>query len=81
MNAILFAVMLIAAGAVMMRCIDLVSVLSHKTWHGHWIEFFGFSFSIALTAGGAMGILLGLNTAPILFMVGVAGWILFDRRM
>lgn len=80
MNFILTILMLLATGAVMMRCLSLVSILSHKKWVGHTFEFLGFSIAIALTVGGAFGILLGSNFGAVFLLIGVAGWMVFDRR-
>lgn len=80
MNLVLTVLMLVATGAVAMRCLSLVSILSHKKWVGHTVEFIGFSVAIALTVGGAFGILLGSNFGATLMLIGVAGWMIFDRR-
>ena len=65
---------------VMQRCITLVAHLNPKTLFGHQFMFGGFSISIALTAGGSVGILFGWDQASLMLLIGFAGWLFFDRR-
>jgi hypothetical protein len=80
MSIVQTILMFLATGGVLMRCFGLVSVLNRKKWVGHPFEFTGFSSAIALTAGGAVGVLLGSSLGPLLLLTGVAAWMFFDRR-
>ncbi|OIR10965.1 hypothetical protein GALL_71360 [mine drainage metagenome] len=80
MNILIFLLVLAATAIVMLRCIELAAHLNRKLWFGHGYTFGGFSISIALTAGGAVGVLVGWPDAPILLLLGIAGWMTFNRR-
>ncbi len=80
MNALLLVLMLVSAGVVMMRSTRQIASLSHRKWEGHLLKFTGLSLAHALASGGAVGIALGWHAAPVLLLLGVAGWALFDRR-
>lgn len=71
---------LISTVVVMARCISLIAHLNRKLWFDHGYSFGGFSLSIALTGAGAVGVFLGWEYAPVLLLVGIAGWMTFDRR-
>lgn len=80
MSIVLTALMLIATSIIMLRGFSLISTLSYKKWTGCTFEFVGFSASIALTMGGAVGILFNHQSGPILLLIGMAGWMFFNRR-
>jgi len=71
---------LIAVIVIMMRCLDLVAHLNHSTWAGHFYALGGFSLSVALTAGGSVGVLFGWHQGAVMLLLGFAGWLAFDRR-
>lgn len=79
-NIIILLLLLPATFVILGHSLDLASTLSRKQWVGHPFRFAGFSISIALTAGGAVGVLLGAFYAPALLVLGVAGCMMFDRR-
>jgi len=81
MNLILTLVLLGGTAVVLGRSIELASLLSRKHWTGHTFQFAGFSLSVAVTSGGAMGTLFGWQYGPVLLLAGIAGWMLFDRRL
>lgn len=75
------ALLLLAASAVILvHCLCVVARLSRNKWEGHKGRFAGVSASVALMAGGAMGMVLALPHAPLLLAVGVAGGFIFERR-
>jgi len=80
MSLLLTLAILASTVVVMMRCITLAAHLNRKLWLDHGLMFGGFSVSIALTAGGAVGVLFGWIHAPTMLVIGIAGWMIFDRR-
>jgi hypothetical protein len=80
MNIFVTILVLAATIVVMMRCINLVAHLNRKMWFGHSYMFGGFSISIALAAGGSVGVCFGWDQAPAMLLIGFAGWMIFDRR-
>lgn len=80
MSAIISLMALAATVVVMMRCITLVAHLNRKMWFGHSYLFGGFSVSIALAAGGSVGVLFGWPSGAYMLLLGFAGWLFFDRR-
>ena len=80
MSIFITSLMLLATGIIMFRGFSLISTLSHKKWTGCTFEFFGFSTSIACVMAGAGGILFNHHSGPILLLVGMAGWMFFNRR-
>ena len=80
MNIFVTILVLAATIIVMMKCITLAAHLNRKMWFDHTYMFGGFSISIALAAGGSVGILFGWDQAPAMLLIGFAGWMTFDRR-
>jgi hypothetical protein len=80
-NSMLVLLLLAPTMVILWRSIDLASTLSRKLWVGHPGRFAGFAVSIALTAGGAVGVTFGMLSASVLLLLGVSGWMFFDRRM
>lgn len=73
-------VMLVAMCVVLARCICVVPKLSHKNWGGHRAHFAALAGTYALLGGGAVGTALHWDMGPVMLLVGVSGWVLFDRR-
>jgi len=80
MSALLFAVVLVSAGTVLVRCICVAAALNSHAWPGHPFRFFGIAAGYALAGGGATGIVLGWHHAPHLLLIGAACWVGFERR-
>jgi hypothetical protein len=81
MMKIVFPILMLAATAVIFwRGICLAATLNRHLWLDHHFKFVGFSASIALSVGGAVGVLLGWGCGQYLLLIGVAGWFFFDRR-
>lgn len=80
MNTLLFAVSLAAAVVVVMRSVCVAAHLSRKSWSGHLLQFVGLTLSYAFIAGGAIGTALAWPSGATLLLLGMSGWILFDRR-
>lgn len=80
-NLFVTLLMLSAMLVILGRCIELSAVLSRKLWSGHPFRFAAFSVSVALTAGGAVGVLLGWGVGAALLLLGIGGWMFFDRRL
>ena len=81
MSSIITALMLVATSVIMLRGFSLISTLSLKKWTGCTLEFIGFSTSVSFVMGGAVGILFNHQSGPILLLLGMAGWMFFNRRM
>lgn len=77
---LLDVLMLGAMGIVLARCICVVPKLSPQSWTGHKAHFMALAGTYGLLAGGAVGTALHLSFGPVLLLVAVAGWVLFDRR-
>ena len=77
---IINAVGMLAMCAVLARCICVVPRLSRKSWTGHRVHFTALAGTYALLAGGAVGTALHWGLGPTMLLIGVAGWVLFDRR-
>lgn len=75
------AVMLIAMCIVLARCICMVPRLSPKGWTGRRAQFSALAGTYALLAGGAVGTALHWELGSAMLLIGVAGWVLFDRRV
>lgn len=82
MSANILTVLLMLSGTIVIlgRCIELSALLNRKQWSGHRGQFVGFSVSVALTAGGAVGVLFFWGYGQVLLLLGVAGWFVFNRR-
>lgn len=74
------ALMIAAMAVVLARCICVSSRLSRSAWSGSPAHFAALAGTYALLAGGAVGTALHLSFGPVLLIVAVAGWVLFDRR-
>lgn len=74
------ALMLGAAGVILARCICVVPKLSWRNWDGHRLHFVALAATYALLGGGSVGTALRLDFGPLLLIIAVAGWVLFDRR-
>lgn len=72
--------MLGAMTVVLARCICVVPKLSWRNWNGHRVHFVALAGTYALLGGGAVGTALHWSVGPLLLIVAVAGWVLFDRR-
>lgn len=79
MNAV-DALMLGAMAVVLARCICVVPKLSWRNWDGHRAHFVALAGTYGLLAGGAVGTALHATFGPLLLIIAVAGWVLFDRR-
>jgi hypothetical protein len=80
-NILLVLMMLLGTVIVLGRCIELSALLSRKGWMGNPFQFVGFSVSVALTAGGAVGVLFFWGYGQVLLLLGIAGWFYFNRRL
>lgn len=69
-----------SAIVVLAHVICVAAHLSRKRWQGKQAQFIGLALSYALVAGGAAGVTLSWNPGVPLLLLGIAGWILFDRR-
>lgn len=65
---------------ILSRCVCAASKLNRREWDGHAMRFAGIAGAYAAVAGGALGTLMAWQYGPATLMLGVAGWILFDRR-
>jgi hypothetical protein len=66
---------------VLIRCVCVSATFSKRNWTGHQLQFAFLSASYALIAGGALGVAVGWHLGPACLLFGVAGMILFDRRI
>lgn len=73
-------IMLACMVIILARCICVTPKLSRTTWSGSRAHFAALAGTFALLAGGAVGTALHWTHGPLLLMMAVAGWILFDRR-
>lgn len=73
-------ILLGAMAVILARCICVVPRLSLRAWTGHRAHFLALAGTYALMAGGAVGTAMHLPWGPLLLMLAVAGWVLFDRR-
>ena len=80
MSTLTLFILLPCAGIVLVRCVCVAAKMSHREWEGHPLQFYGITASYALTGGGAVGMALGMVSAPVLLLIGVALWVVFDRR-
>lgn len=80
MKTIIVLLAMMSAGVVLYHGICVSSRLSRKAWEGHMLQFFGISASYALVCGGSVGVALRWEPAALLLLLGVAGWVIFDRR-
>jgi len=74
------ALMMICMMIVLARCICVVPRLSRVTWTGSRGHFAAVAGTYALLAGGAVGTALHVAFGPLLLLLGVAAWVVFDRR-
>lgn len=65
---------------VLARCICMVPRLSRSAWTGSRGHFAAMAGTYALLAGGAVGTALHASFGPLLLLLAVAGWVVFDRR-
>ncbi|OHC66978.1 MAG: hypothetical protein A3H93_18110 [Rhodocyclales bacterium RIFCSPLOWO2_02_FULL_63_24] len=72
--------MLAAMVVILARCICVVPRLGPRRWTGHRAHFLALSGTYALMGGGAVGTALHLSWGPLLLMLAVSGWVIFDRR-
>lgn len=79
MNLLMFLATLATAGVVIVRCVCVAARMNRRDWHGHSFGFSGLSAGCALSASGALGMVLGYPHAPLLLLMGVAFGILFER--
>ncbi len=75
-NVLMLAAMLV----VLARCICVVPKLSWRDWTGDRLHFIALALTYGLLAGGSVGTALHLDFGPLLLLLAVAGWVLFDRR-
>lgn len=80
MSTLIWLVSLLAAGVVLVRVVCVAAHLSRRNFNGHPLQFLALSASYALLAGGATGTVLHLKIGPLMLLVGVALWVVFDRR-
>lgn len=71
----------LAATIVMLHCFNLIAKLNPRNWLGHKLQFAGLAAAYASLAGGAVGTALGYPHSATLLLFGVAGIMLFDRRI
>jgi len=74
------ALMLVCMLIVLARCICIVPLLSRAAWTGSRGHFAALAGTYALLAGGAVGTALHASFGPLLLLLAVAGWVVFDRR-
>lgn len=80
-NILITLLMLAAAGVVMMRCLCVAAHLSPARWFDHKFKLLGLSISYAFIGGGAVSFALGWMPGAYMLLFGLAGLILFDRRL
>ena len=80
MPTLIDVVMITCMCVVLARCICVAPRLSRSSWTGHKAHFVALAGTYSLLAGGALGTALKWNYGPLLLLVAVAGWVLFDRR-
>lgn len=71
---------LISALIIVSRCICAAGRLSHKKWNGESYKFAGIAASYSLVCGGAIGAIIGWEYAMQSLIMGIAGWVIFDRH-
>ena len=71
---------LLATCVILTRCICMAAQVNKKEWSGHPLQFIGFAVAYGLSSGGSLGVVFGWQHAPIVLLLGVAGWVMFDRR-
>ncbi len=74
-------ILIVAAGIILMRCTCIVAKLSPRNWYGHRLQFLGLASSYSFIAGGAVGTAFAWHLGPSFLLVGLAGLVLFDRRI
>lgn len=74
------ALMVACMCVVLARCICVAPKLSRSGWTGHKMHFIALAGTYSLMAGGAVGTALHWQHGPLLLLLAVAGWVLFDRR-
>lgn len=79
--ALLSVLYLLAAGVVLMRCVCLAAHLNPAKWGRHRIHYALYAASLACLGAGALGVALAWPPARLMLLFGVAGWVLFDRRL
>lgn len=72
--------LLIPALIIMMRCVCIAANTSRAEFDGHPLTFVGISIGYPLLGGGAVGVALGWQHAPIAMLIGMAVLVLSDRR-
>ncbi len=80
MSALVPLLSLLAAGAVLVRCVCIAARLNRRDWSGHPLRFVGMAAGYALTGGGAVGTALEWDFASHLLLFGMAGLVVFERR-
>lgn len=80
MNILITVLMMISAVLVMLRCLNVISHMSHRRWLGRQIEFVGLSIAYALIGCGSVGAALGWMPGCAALVVGVALLFFSDRR-
>lgn len=73
--------MILSAIIVMVHCTCMIARLNYRNWFGRQLQFVGLTVSYSFIAGGSVGIALSWPPAAAVLLFGLAGWILFDRRM
>jgi hypothetical protein len=69
------------AGIVLMRCVHVAARLNIRDWRGPRWRFIGLAASFSALAAGAFGVALFVQWAAFMLLAGIAGLIVFDRRV
>ena len=80
MNIIIFMLTLVAASIIIVRGVYVAAHLDIRSWHGHRLRYLGLVLSFGLLCGGSLGVALMWPPAVPIFLTGVAGYFLFNRR-
>jgi hypothetical protein len=70
----------VLAIVILYHCVCVAAHLNVRRWPGRTWRFAAFAGSVASVGGGALGVVLGWASGPLLLLAGVAGLISFDRR-
>jgi len=80
MHDFVFGLEILAAAVILLRSIQIGSMLAWKEWSGHPLQFIGKSICYPLMAGGAAGILFERHWGYLLLLIGVMILMLSERR-
>ena len=72
---------ILAALAVIVRCVCIAAHLSRKDFAGHMARFYVLAASYAISAGGALAAIIAWHFGLELMLIGMAGFFLAERRL